>query len=157
MPCVQGIESDDLATLLEVLNLVHFQLNLILHAHIWLDLGNLSLLVNRVCSFTFKHLPQTLLLKIFLCLFLFKVSERNTKLRNRDSWYLLDKHLRLSGFLGAVERRINRQFSCRVHKGILLFEIGWSSCNWGCSGRINLPSKILRSLCHHAQSICRAS
>ena len=46
VPGVQSVECDDLATLLQVLNLVHLQLNLILHAHIRLDLGDLPLLVD---------------------------------------------------------------------------------------------------------------
>jgi hypothetical protein len=56
VPGVQGVESDDLAALLQVLHLVNLQLDLILHAHIWLDLSDLTLFVDGVRSFTFKHL-----------------------------------------------------------------------------------------------------
>lgn len=99
---------------------------------------------------------QTFLLKIFLCLFRFKVSQGKAELGNRHAGDLLDELLGLGWFLGAVERRINWQFTCRVHKRILLFEIGWSASGRGISGWTNLPSEILWSFCHHAHSICEA-
>lgn len=52
VPGVQGVESDHLATLLEILHLVHLQLDLILHTHIWLDLSDLTLLVDGIRSLT---------------------------------------------------------------------------------------------------------
>ena len=52
MPGVQGVEGDDLATLLEVFHFVDLQLDFILHTHIGFDLSDLTLLVNRVCSLT---------------------------------------------------------------------------------------------------------
>jgi hypothetical protein len=80
VPGVQGVEGDDLPTLLEVLHFVDLQLDLILHTHIRLNLSDLTLLVDGVRTLTLKDLMQTLLLKIFLCLFRFKVSQREAQL-----------------------------------------------------------------------------
>lgn len=97
---------------------------------------------------------QTLLLKIFLCLFRFKVSQREAQLGYRDAGDLLDELLGLGRFLWAVEGRVNWQFTCGVHERVLLFESGRSACGRGVSRWTYLPSEILWSFCHHAHRVC---
>jgi hypothetical protein len=85
VPGVQSVESHYLPTILQVLHFLHFQLYVILHAHLRLHFGHLALLGDGVCTLSLQDLLQLSLLVVLLRLPALQVFQVQPQLRQRDA------------------------------------------------------------------------